>query len=679
MLYSFLKHKARKLMALLVKPVLLSGSILLFTLINSKVANAAHPIQGTLSLLASPTAIQCYPVPTQGGNPLDGTPPLSVNPVDWIGWVLGQLCKAVATVFFSLTNQVINWGSGCSQAGLNFVTQTPNYIRLDAGKADNWQLFFWDGRFIGAALLLQFSWTALTIMWNRQNGNGYAGAQEALTRTLLGGILLIISAGLLEWAVSFCNLLNSLFADRLSLFDPNSFQVDANGNIFNTILSMAAALASLLLVMQMATRYIYLILLQFIFPIGSILWVNRSTQGYARLLFTSFIATLFVQPLQLAVIYITSNLKDGTRDDTSLSMLFGICGLFLTLGLPRVMGSVLGGGTPVGAWGIFAISRIAAGGVASTVRNANRAGGGNNGGGGGNTSFGRRNPSPSGGSGGGRSGQGNNSRPPTALNPSVGQGSASPSSASAGTEAASAPDENLRHGGIGQRILRSSGTNSQVKEEQPDKIEANPAQGASKTVLPSKAIPITGERQPGNEKANSKFNEPAVGEKSKPNLTSTTAPQTPAKTPTTQILGEGASSKNSNSLPVVKTSAGDNSSTLPQNSVNKAPEISGEPGPTTIYRNRNGLVPRGSFGKNNTNPASSTRTAGPGVNTPSNSHSNISASATSLVGTKSESQIVIQPSLAPTFSRSRPSGYRPKARHPQTIQKEQKNGGENEL
>jgi hypothetical protein len=365
-------------------------------------------------------------------------------------------------------------------------------------------------------------------------------------------------------------------------------------------------------------------------------------------------------------------------------MLFGICGLFLTLGLPRVIGSVLGGGTPVGAWGIFAISRIAAGGVTSIVRNANRAGGGNNGGGGGNSNYGGRNPSPSGGSGGsgvGRSGQGNSSRPPTASNPSVGQAgrSASPSSASAGTEAASAADENLRHGGIGQRILRSSGTNGQAKEEQPDQIDANPAQGASKTVLPSKAIPITGERQPGNEKANSKFNEPAVGEKSNPNLTSTTAPQTPAKTPTTQILGKGTSSKNSNSLPVVKTSAGDNSSTLPQNSGNKAPEISGELGQTTIYRNRNGLVPRGSFGKNNTNPASSTRTAGPGVNTPSNSHSNTSASATSLVGTKSESQIVSQPSLAPTFSRSRPGGYRPKTRHPQTIQNEQKNGGENEL
>jgi hypothetical protein len=486
MLHSFLKFKADSLAAWPVRAVLLLTGPILLTLYSASAAQAAGLETGPL--LQTP-AIQCYPVPQQGGSPLDGVPPVSINPVDWIGWVLGQLCKAVATVFFTLTNQVINWGSGCSQAGINFVTQTPNYIRLDAGKADNWQLFFWDGGFIGAALLLQFSWLALTIIWNRQNGNGYAGAQEAVTRTLLGGFLLIISATLLDWSVQFCNLLNGLFASRLTLFDPTALQVDANGNIFNTILAMAAALTTLLLVMQMATRYIYLILLQFVFPLGSVLWINRGTQGYARLIFSSFVATLFVQPLQLAVIYITSSLKDGTRDDTSLSMLFGICGLFLALGLPRVLGSVLGGNTPVGAWGIFAISRMAAGGITSAVRSR---------GGGGSQSGGNGGPNSGGDGGGGNGGgSGGTGQGKTSSNPSPSPNATAqrqPQNTGA-NEVATGADESLRYGGQGQTAFRKTSETGATAHAQPQASSSTATAGADQeeSSLPSvgSASPIT--------------------------------------------------------------------------------------------------------------------------------------------------------------------------------------------
>lgn len=660
------------MLALSVKPVLLTVPALVLTLLSTGVAQAADFGMGTGFLLQTLPALECYPVPNQSGGPLDGLPPASINPVDWIGWVLGQLCKAIATVFFSLTNQVINWGTGCSQAGINFVTQTPNYIRLDGSKAGNWQLFFWDGSFIGAALLLQFTWTALAIIWNRQLGNGYAGAQEAITRALLGGFLLLISATVLDWVVSFCNLLNGLFASRLSLFDPKSFQVDTNGNIFNTILSMAAALASLLLVMQMATRYIYLILLQFIFPVGSILWINRGTQNYARLLFTSFVATLFVQPLQLAAIYITSNLKDGTRDDTSLSMLFGICGLFLVLGLPRVMGSVLGGSTPVGAWGIFAISRMAAGGISSAVRSSSR--GGNSGGGG--NGNGSRGPSPSGGSGGsgsgggrgGSNGAGMGSPVPSATGAGRNSQNTSASSAAGASDTPTGADESLRYGGVGQAAFRKSNSgNSTNRNEQASQNYQSSAPSSSNNAAGA-GVTTASETSPTNAKSPSDNGNNGIRPLPLTSQSGASGNLRADEASDVRAVGSGTGqtlgNPNSNGSAVIPASGTNGSFSLAQASGNGGGGERVEP--TTIYRNKNGLMPRGELGKDSAGGITPTSTERPhSDNAPGSTTSNAStplmvAGREELVGRQTMSRV----------SRSRPTGYRPATGRPRLNRRE---------
>lgn len=610
MLFNFFKIKP----ALLVKPGLVVAAGLSMTLLDISVSRAAG-LQS--SLMSQVQAATCYPVPQQGSSqPAGGGPPLSINPADWIGWVLGELCKSVATVFFTLTNQVINWGSGCSQAGINFVSQTPNYIRLDASRADNWQLFFWDGRFIGAALLLQCSFVALSIIWNKQIGNGYAGAQEALTRTFLGAALLLISASLLDWSVELCNAINNLFASRLSLFDPNSLQVDANGNIFNTVLAMAAALASLLFVMQMATRYIYLILLQFIFPIGSIFWINRGTHGYARLLFSSFVATLFVQPLQLAVIYITGNLKDGTRDDTSLSMLFGICGLFLALGLPRVMNSVLGGNTPIGGAGIFFISRMAAGGVSGAVRGqlSSNGGGGSTGGRGGNNSGGRPGGGPGFPSGGRGSFSSSNGGRPTGSTPGTrgtGQTGTGASPSQRGTtttrygsnpqagDPGSGFNESLRHGGSGQTAFRNQnstqtggGGNSPTGATAPSMSQntARPAVTGGQLPIQGGVSPIATLNQGGIP--------PGKGLPVN-NLAATAPAANPGNTgPIEGITNPARVSQAQSAMSQAGAGGGAGSGKggttwLPGSTAGAAnPVYTGESGSTAIYRNRHGRISR---------------------------------------------------------------------------------------
>ncbi|HEX2916239.1 MAG TPA: hypothetical protein VH186_36095 [Chloroflexia bacterium] len=347
--------------------VVLTGVAVLFFLgvpsgTGPAIAQAAGPDAG---------AVNCTdPFAQGGGNLWDDLPPL-LDPGKWIGYVFGQLCKAVATTFFTVANFAVQWGSGCNStggSGVDFFRRTPGNIWVDSSRND-WAYFFYDGQFIGAAILVQFLWMAATFLWQRQFGGQQLDHQTIVVRSLAGVILTSFSASLLDWSITLCNDFNSLFSDGLTIFQANSFQVDKGGNIFSTILALLAAAVSILLVMQMATRYIYVAFLSFIFPVSGILWTNPGTQGYARLFFASWFATVFVQPVQLGVLYITSAMKDGARVDTAMSMLFGICGSFLALGMPRILNSVLGGNIPLNGRGLLLATTLVA-------RSAYRAGSG---------------------------------------------------------------------------------------------------------------------------------------------------------------------------------------------------------------------------------------------------------------------------------------------------------------
>jgi hypothetical protein len=451
------------------------------------------------------TRPECYVLPTQSDASGGGAPPISLNPADWIGWVFGQILKGIAGAFFLLTNQVINWGIGCSDAGINFTYATPDYIVLDASRAANWQLIFYSPAFVGAAILLQFSWVAFSTVWKRQAGLGFAGAEEALVRTLLGLGLVLMSSNIITWSIGLCNAINELFSNKVTLFDRNAFQVDAGGNIFNTVLAMAAALVSLLLVMQMATRYIYIIFLAFLFPLGGILWANAGTQRYAALMFSSWVATIVVQPLQLGVLYVTSNVRDGVRDDTSLSMVFGICGMMLALGIPRIINSVLGGQTPVGARGlIFGTSLIfsQANRLGKSIRGrlSGRTGGGSAGG--------------NSGGGGKGNGSGSGSNPPRSTPKPVAGATGTNSSGEGSTNGS---NTSLRGGGTGTTRQSNSGENRATEKlpNRPALAEAgNPASASSNDDAP---LTIRLTRQPSsassasaNQPANKVSGSPAI-------------------------------------------------------------------------------------------------------------------------------------------------------------------------
>jgi hypothetical protein len=454
------------------RKVLLVSGLLSFSLLF--IASEPAGGQVALALAAGPAAtpVNCSdPFAQGGGNVWDDLPPL-LDPSQWIGYVFAQLCKVVATTFFTVANYAVQWGSGCNStggAGLDFFKRTPTTIWVDASRND-WAYYFYDGQFIGVALLVQFLWMASTFLWQAKLGRGGPGLEPGslITRVFLGVVLTTFSASLLEWSLELCNDFNSLFSDQLTIFQANSFQVDKGGNIFNTLLAILAAVVAILLVMQMATRYIYIAFLGFIFPLSGILWTNPGTQGYARLFFGSWFATVFVQPLQLGVLYITSAMKDGARLDPAMAMLFGICGSFLALGVPRILNSVLGGSIPLNGRGLlFATTLVARSTIraGSSLVSLSTANGGSSGGGGSGTHA-PYNPINSGpGSGSGR------------LNPTPSPAAAGGGGNAAGYNSISGPNTALRGAGSGSSAYPSNAPQASANP--------NAAQPTGQTVSPA--------------------------------------------------------------------------------------------------------------------------------------------------------------------------------------------------
>ncbi|WJW70268.1 hypothetical protein OZ401_004999 (plasmid) [Candidatus Chlorohelix allophototropha] len=344
----------------------------------------------------------CAPPTDQSFN-FDGNPGLDFDLGKWAGWLIGKICQWIAVVFFQLANHILGWGSGCNNIQLNFVTDTPwEYIANQSQPAFGDQL---RNGLVWSVLSFQFFWLVLNLFWRRQQ----VGVEDILVRTLMGVALSGISYEIARWFLQICQALSQALnsGDKLRLFE-GVLQVDTNGNIFNTLLSMFAAGVAVLFVLQMAIRLIYTGFLLYLLPLGGALWLNPGTQYYSRMLYSNFFATVFVQPLQLGVIAVTTMFVKGARAyaDTSLAMLFGICGLFLALGLPRTFNAALGGSTPIGPVGLVLAGRMALG----NLRQAGRAiSGGNshspnsgNRGSGGNS--GPANRSPWSGGGGGLSG-----------------------------------------------------------------------------------------------------------------------------------------------------------------------------------------------------------------------------------------------------------------------------------
>jgi len=192
----------------------------------------------------------------------------------------------------------------------------------------------------------------------------YHGALELLPRLAVGGILVNTS---LDWGRFAIDMNNALCKGVGSASIPAWTTVQsstAGATLLNLLAIGIYVLMGMLLFGQMVMRLALIDALLIVAPIALLCWVLPQTQGWARLWFTTFFGTVFVQFLQVVVLQLGTMLMETvagqvpnavTNPATNgqqwiMTLLFSIAVLQLTRKVPNLMpGYPSGAVDPVGA------------------------------------------------------------------------------------------------------------------------------------------------------------------------------------------------------------------------------------------------------------------------------------------------------------------------------------------
>lgn len=351
--------------------------------------NKSNPVSLNFSLALAPFSIKaddsnnawnCIPI-TQSTTSTPVTDPDWSDPIKAFDSVFGLFGQRSSETVLHLSIDVLNWSSGCSSqdghangtpiktGSPNFLTQTPpvgdfilapctagpnNSCVLDSDP-DQFFLDFSHFNLSLALLALQITWGCFCFIWRRRDGEG--DLEDIALRTVIGCAFIVASVPIMQSSIGACNLFNNLFLDQnhsMAIFDFANYHMDeVDANMTDPLLD-ALGVVSALFAMQMITRYLSLAFLIMTFPLAGILWANRATGRFGELMIRSWFGTVLVQPVQLAILYLSSlmiiPIRDtGSRDGKALSILFAVCAIGFALAIPKLLNSLSGGTTAIGA------------------------------------------------------------------------------------------------------------------------------------------------------------------------------------------------------------------------------------------------------------------------------------------------------------------------------------------
>jgi hypothetical protein len=149
-------------------------------------------------------------------------------------------------------------------------------------------------------------WSFYRLMWTQAAGNRYA-VQVMLPRFLLAAILINFARPLFQAAVDVNNALCATVRSLGVAWDWRSALDFGDGvNSFGATLIVYAAifLGYAVLGFAYVVRYALLVVLAITAPLAALMFVLPETHRYARDWAALFVATLFMQPLQLLVLAI---------------------------------------------------------------------------------------------------------------------------------------------------------------------------------------------------------------------------------------------------------------------------------------------------------------------------------------------------------------------------------------
>ena len=190
-----------------------------------------------------------------------------------------------------------------------------------------------------AALVAVAVWSFYRLMWTHSVGNRYA-VQLMLPRFLLAVVLINFARPLFQAAVDVNNALCDAVRQLGVAWDWSSALDFGNGlNSFGATLVVYAAifLGYAVLGFAYVVRYALLVVLAITAPLAALMFVLPETHKYARDWAALFVATLFMQPLQLLVLAVGFMLDAG--GSFPIRHLFALATIYIAFKVPGALHS----------------------------------------------------------------------------------------------------------------------------------------------------------------------------------------------------------------------------------------------------------------------------------------------------------------------------------------------------
>lgn len=309
-------------------------------LVGVLVATMAVALAGDVAL-AQPIQLPAPP----------GLDKLLGNPGQWLSDMFNSAVLAIGS---KTTDDVVQFMTSLGSG--NIVLRTPPELTYDNTAVKNLS----DGMIRAA----DFALAAITVIGginlivHPHIRAPYHGALELIPRVLLGGILIHTSLGWGRFVIELNNAICGAISG-VSMPDWSSFaQLPADGSVLLDLVAVAIYLVmGLLLVGQMLMRLALVDALLVIAPLALLCWVLPQTYAWARLWFTTFFGTVFVQSIQVLVLRLGADLMQslvpmlgsfgsnplGTAHAWLMTLLLGMAVLQLTRKMPRLVQGVSSG------------------------------------------------------------------------------------------------------------------------------------------------------------------------------------------------------------------------------------------------------------------------------------------------------------------------------------------------
>ena len=296
--------------------------------------------------------IPAAPTPTPTETPAPSTTPTATataatsssspgwglpDPAQWAQQALAAVLSAFFSGALTALLGILAWAQGLGGSAFNFITRTPPEGSYASSSVVT--LWTWVVGVADAALALLVMWGGYLVMSRHALDLRAHSAMQILPRIALAALAANLS---LAFATFFIDLGNALSDGVGQVALPGYATASAvQQDLATLILAVVYAVVGFLLVAQMLLRLALLDVLIVLAPLGFLCWALPTTQAWARLWASTFVATALVQFLQMLALrlgaLLVNELTPGRLDSATLTLLVGIAALVLTFKLPGML------------------------------------------------------------------------------------------------------------------------------------------------------------------------------------------------------------------------------------------------------------------------------------------------------------------------------------------------------